>query len=135
MQPNHQFQPGDVLIRANGLFGEHYGIFVQDADGQPVIAENQVEKGVQKVSLKRFLNGHQLMSIQKFDGLEPARQSMVAAIDALIGTSCDLVRFRCEYCTETAPLNAEEEATIRHLEQGMSRAVRKLHRVASMFIG
>ncbi|HZE84440.1 MAG TPA: lecithin retinol acyltransferase family protein [Puia sp.] len=94
-------QTGDRLIRQKGPFSSHHVIFVQTSNG-PLVAENQAGKGVQYVTLEDFLRnaGTGTIQIQKFSGTEADRQAVISRINALIGTSYNLVNFNCEHFAE-----------------------------------
>jgi hypothetical protein len=53
----HGLRIGDRLITEKGPVSRHHAIFVQIPGGLPLVAENQVGKGVQYITLEEFCPG------------------------------------------------------------------------------
>lgn len=95
-------QCGDRLVRNKGLFSKHHGIYIGIHNNIPLVAECQINKGVQYVSLTEFLNGdgNNLVRVELFSGTEYAREQIIPRINQLLGTQYDLVNFNCEHFAE-----------------------------------
>ena len=93
---------GDRLIREKGIFSKHHGIFVGIHNGLPFVAENNVNSGVQYVTLADFLLNriNNLSRIERFKGTEQARKNIIPRINNLLGTRYGLVNFNCEHFAE-----------------------------------
>lgn len=93
---------GDRLVREKGIFSKHHGIYVGIHNGIPVVAENQIRRGVQYISLNDFLLGDatNLTRIERFHGTEQARMQIIPRINKLIGREYDLINFNCEHFSE-----------------------------------
>lgn len=98
----YQLQVGDRLVREKGIFSKHHGIYAGFHNGEPLVAENQIRRGVQYVSLSTFLldNSANLTRIEKFRGTEYARINVIPRINSLIGKQYDLINFNCEHFVE-----------------------------------
>lgn len=98
----YKLKTGDRLVRSKGILSKHHGIFAAYENGVAWIAENQSGKGVQYVQLSEFLlnDPDTLERIEKFNGTEHQRASIVPRINNLLGTSYDLINFNCEHFAE-----------------------------------
>ena len=97
----YYLQTGDRLIRSKGgIFSKHHGIYVGIHNNVPMVAENQANIGVHYVSLSQFLNGEELVRIERFKGSEFARNQIITRINSLLGTQYDLIKFNCEHFAE-----------------------------------
>lgn len=93
---------GDRLVREKGVFSKHHGIYVGIHNGIPYVAENQINIGVQYITLEAFLLGNEnkLTRIERFTGSEEIRNNIIPRINKLIGSNYDLVAFNCEHFAE-----------------------------------
>lgn len=98
----NNLQLGDRLIREKDLFSKHHGIYIGIYNGVPLVAENQIGKGVQYISLYDFLlgNSNNLIRIVKFQGTEGLRKNIIPRINQLIGRQYSLLLFNCEHFAE-----------------------------------
>jgi len=93
---------GDRIVREKGILSKHHGIYVGIHNGTPLVAENQSGRGVQYISLSKFLlgNSSNLTRIEKFNGTEEARRNIIPRINELVGTQYDSINFNCEHFVE-----------------------------------
>jgi hypothetical protein len=96
---SNKIRIGDRLVRNKGVLSKHHGIYVGVQQGTPIVAENQVDRGVSYTSLASFLlwDIRNLSRIDRFSGSEYDRIQVIPRINQLLGTKYDLVNFNCEH--------------------------------------
>lgn len=88
---------GDLIVREKGIFSTHYIVYLYKSFGQILVAENQVGRGVQIVTLEEALNNNRIVRFEKFGGNEHQRKQVYAKVNELIGEEYNLIAFNCEH--------------------------------------
>lgn len=98
----YDLQIGDRLIRDKFIFSKHHVIYAGINNGVPIVAENQMNKGVIYSSLDSALleNPNNLVRVEKFTGTDFQRRQVIPRINELLGTKYDLINFNCEHFAE-----------------------------------
>lgn len=108
-------QTGDILIRANSVLGNQYGIYIGELNGTVIVAENRRSCGIRFVTFHKFLNGKKLAGIERFDGKEDDRKLVLPFLEKLIGEDYDLVKFNCEHFSSSLTEGLANRQTQRSL--------------------
>ncbi len=89
-------QIGDRLVRRKGIL-EHHGIYIGYYNGQHIVAENNPPHGVRYVTYEGFLDGNNLVRVNRFTGTELQRKQIIPFIESKIGTQYNLMNYNCEH--------------------------------------
>ena len=94
----YNLKVGDIITRAKDLFFDHYGIVIgYNPSGEMLVAENQVGKGIQILTVKEFLNSQPLKVVKRFPGTEQQRTLVMPRMKSLVGTPYNILNFNCEH--------------------------------------
>ena len=89
---------GDQLIRTKGGSIKHYAVLAGvDKNGKYIVAENQINRGVQYIYLDKFLSEGNLVEVQYNNYSVNEQVRIQNDIKGLLGTSYDLLAYNCEH--------------------------------------
>lgn len=89
---------GDKLIRTKGgIFTKHHALYAGFWNNEHIVAENQMEVGVQYISLNQFMNEGKLDRIEYNSYDENSQTVIIDRINNKIGTNYSLLKYNCEH--------------------------------------
>ncbi len=90
---------GTPLVRAKGFGIEHHALYVgKDTEtGEHLVAENQICKGVQFITLKQFRSEGKLLKVDYKNFSIADQKKIIQKTYERIGANYDLLSYNCEH--------------------------------------